>query len=399
MTETVRRTPYALLYLEDDVVLDVAALIRGEPPACSGEARFVALAVLTGEHHRLSHEELTVLMSVPANQWTAADGLAAEAVRSLADKGLLVSDSREPRLSALRERDEALTASEWNLHAASYHYMTQWGGVFKPEGEQDDVQLSAQSREAAQALIAEHGPPPPPFKELPGSPSLPLPGEEREGSLYRALEARRTSRSFDVSVPMTLAQLDTVLRYVFGCHGEARNAADVVCIKRTSPSGGGLHPIEAYPIVTNVAGVSPGIYHYNSRQHSLELLSELEPSEARRMATSFMCGQGYFGAAQVSFVLTARFFRNHWKYRRHQKAYAGILMDAAHLSQTLYLISADLGLGAFVTLAINGRDIEDRLGLDGVQEGAIAMTGCGHRAGGQTPLELPYARKRIPLRS
>ena len=80
-----------------------------------------------------------------------------------------------------------------------------------------------------------------------------------------------------------------------------------------------------------------------------------------------MCGQSYFGTAAVSFVLTARFYRNHWKYRRHQKAYAGILMDAAHLSQTLYLVSDDLGLGAYVTIAINARDIEARLGLDGVR--------------------------------
>jgi SagB-type dehydrogenase family enzyme len=109
------------------------------------------------------------------------------------------------------------------------------------------------------------------------------------------------------------------------------------------------------------------------------------------MATSFMCGQGYFGAAHVSFVLTARFYRNHWKYRQHQKAYAGILMDAAHLSQTLYLVSGEVGLGAFITIAINARDIEERLGLDGVSEGAIAMTGCGPRAAGRSPLELQYS--------
>ena len=83
-----------------------------------------------------------------------------------------------------------------------------------------------------------------------------------------------------------------------------------------------------------------------------------------------MSGQDYFGAAHVSFVLAARFYRNHWKYRRHPRAYAGILMDAAHLSQTLYLVAAELGLGAYMTIAINGRDIEERLGLDGVEAGA-----------------------------
>ena len=190
---------------------------------------------------------------------------------------------------------------------------------------------------------------------------------------------------------MTLAQLDTVLRFVFGCHGYGANSADVVCIKRTSPSGGGLHPIEVYPIVTNVASVDSGVYHYSVQRHSLVKLSPARPDDARQLATAFMCGQRYFGDAHVSFVLTARFYRNHWKYGRHQKAYAGILMDAAHLSQTLYLVATQLGLGAFVTIAINSRDIEEHLGLDGIGEGVVAMMGCGIRSPGDSPLEMQFS--------
>ena len=79
----------------------------------------------------------------------------------------------------------------------------------------------------------------------------------------------------------------------------------------------------------------------------------------------------------VLFVLTARFHRSFWKYRKHAKAYGVVLMDAGHLSQTLYLICTELGLGAFVSAAINDRNIEEHLGLDGVEEGAIAVLGCG----------------------
>jgi SagB-type dehydrogenase family enzyme len=122
------------------------------------------------------------------------------------------------------------------------------------------------------------------------------------------------------------------------------------------------------------------------------MLEGLDTGEARRLATFFMCGQKYFGMAHATFILTARFDRSHWKYRRHQKAYASILMDAAHLSQTLYLVAAELGLGgAFVTLAVNARDIDQRLGLDGVSEGVVAAIGCGRRAPGQSPLELRFS--------
>lgn len=381
----VRRTHYAFLYVEDSRLLDVAALFAGGDAVRSGDPQLLALAVLTGERHRLTRADLDLLLSVPAERWIAADARH----DALARKGLLISD--DPELADLRERDEALSANEWNLYAALFHHMTRWSGV-DIRGGLEELELGAESRAAAREFVKRHGPPPGPFHAPHDGTVLDLPDGARTGQLFQTLAARRTTRAFDLGAAMTLEDLSTVLHYVFGCHGYATTVADVVSIKRTSPSGGGLHPVEAYPIVRDVRGIAPGIYHYDPRGHSLTLVAELERGEARRTATAFMCGQSYFGAAHVSFVLTARFYRSHWKYRRHQKAYPGILMDAAHLSQTLYLVSAELGLGAFVTLAVNARDIEARLGIDGVGEGVVAMIGCGRRAPGESPLELGYER-------
>ena len=329
----------------------------------------MALALLTGERHAISQSEFDLLMSVPADRWVTTAAPDHDLVGSLIGKGLLVSDSDDPDDKRLRGRDEGLSDNYWNLYAALYHYMTQWSGV---QIDADDTEEGT-TRE----LLARFGPPPSPFGESRGGTTLPLPNVERDGELFRTLRARRTVRSFDLGSSMTLDQLSTVLRYVFGYHGFADTAPEVVCVNRTSPSGGAMHPVEAYPIITDVAGIEPGIYRYDPRAHSIELLESLEQREGRRLATSFMCGQSHLGGAHVSFVLAARFQRNHWKYRWHQRAYAAILMDAAHLSQTLYLVSTELGLRAFVTVAINGRDIEERLGLDGIGEGVIAMTGCG----------------------
>ena len=52
-------------------------------------------------------------------------------------------------------------------------------------------------------------------------------------------------------------------------------------------------------------------------------------------------------------------------------------MDAAHLSQTFYLVAADLGLAAFFSAAIHPQSIEEALSLDGYQEGPIAICACG----------------------
>jgi putative peptide maturation dehydrogenase len=168
-------------------------------------------------------------------------------------------------------------------------------------------------------------------------------------------------------------------------------AGDGLMIKRTSPSGGGLHPIEAYPLVAGVEGLEPGLYHYDARGHALELASRIEREELTRLASQFVCGQGYFASAHVLVVMTARFYRSFWKYRRHQKAYSALMMDAAHLSQTLYLVAAELGLGAFVTAAVNGANIEDRLGIDGFTEGVVAVAGFGRRSRKPSALEPDYA--------
>lgn len=384
----VRRSRYAFVYLEDDYVVDLTAVLTGGLPSTADEARIVALPVLTGTPQRISPAELAMLRSIPGDRWSDATGLEPTMLRDLCEKGLVVSSSDDERLARLREREEKLAADEWNPYAALYHYMTQWSGFDIRDGAEtyERTQLTA----SADEFVAKYGPPPPPFSEPRGSPRVRLPAGERDGVLYRRLTARKTTRAFDRDTPMSLEQLDSVLRYVFGCHGYAGTVWDAVMIKRTSPSGGGLHPIEVYPLVTNVAGLEPGIYHYSPRDHSLGLLSAVAADELRPLATSFMCGQSYFGGAHVSFVLTARFYRTHWKYRRHQRAYVGILMDVAHLSQTLYLVSEDLGLGAFITIAINGRDIEMRLGLDGVDEGVIAMVGCGRKDAAGSPFDLRF---------
>ena len=58
-----------------------------------------------------------------------------------------------------------------------------------------------------------------------------------------------------------------------------------------------------------------------------------------------------------------------------------MLLDAGHLSQTLYLVATDRGLGAFVTDVINNAEIDERLGLDGIDEGVVAACGLGVPAG------------------
>ncbi|MBV9310652.1 MAG: putative peptide maturation dehydrogenase [Solirubrobacterales bacterium] len=389
----VRRTTYAFFSLEDEYAFDAASLLRGIIPSPVETGRIDAVAVLTGERRSIGREEWEVLTSIPIDVWVDEEGFDRRVIRDLLDKALLLSDSTDSPFRELRERDEALTASAWHPYAALYHFATKWSGVTIAGVSGGDGEFAAETATAVRDLVAEYGPPPSELSHVRSTHTVALPARARCESFFRTLMERRTTRTFDLDRPMSLDDLDTTLRYVFGCHGYA-SVPGVVCIKRTSPSGGGLHPVTAYPVISNVKGIAPGVYHYNAGDHSLALLEPLGQQEARILATTFTCGQGHFGTAHVCFLLVARFYRSHWKYRQHPRAYAGILMDAAHLSQTLYLVATELGLGAYVTIVINGRDIEARLGLDGIDEGVVAVCGCGPRSGWPSSLEPKFTAER-----
>lgn len=377
----VRRARFALFDIDEPrhVVFRETIEVRAEP------AEIVALALLTGRRERLTRDEFDALLRVPAGGTVDAGEIGEELARSLVARGLLVSESDE----ALLARGEALIDSGWNLYAAGYHFMTRREDV-DLRVDPDHDEWSQVGNPAMRRWVELHGPSPPPYHDpAPDAPRTPLPRVERAGGLFDALARRRTTRTFAVEEPMRLEDLATIAAWVFGARGEAETDLGVT-VKRTSPSGGSRHPIEAYALVSGVEGLAPGIYHYDKRDNALARLEALDAGEVRALATTFACGQEYLTAAHVSFVLTARFERGYWKYRRRDVGYAAVLMDAGHLSQTLYLLAAELGLGAWVTLAVNARAIEARLGLDGVREGVVAMSGCGVPTGERSPIDMPF---------
>jgi putative peptide maturation dehydrogenase len=370
----VRRARFALFELSDE--FDLGSLVRG---AAQVETHVDALALLTGKRERLSREEFEALRRVPASFEIDAEEIGLELAQSLVARGLLVGDG------ALRERDDAMLDHGWNPYAAGYHFMTQREGedVRDAPGREEWSQVD---NAAMREWVERYGPAPPPFAE-PVPDAVPLPAVSPSGGLFDALAARRTTRRFDLATPMRLEDLAVVTSWVFGARGVAETDLGQT-VKRTSPSGGARHAIEAYAVVANVEGLAPGLYHYDMRAHALACLRELAAAGA--VAQQFACGQEFAGETHVSFILVARFDRCYWKYRHTDKAYGALLMEAGHLSQTLYLVATALGLGAWVTAAINSREIETALSLDGADEGVLAMIGCGPPSGEPSPLDMPF---------
>ncbi len=390
-----KRRRFSLVRIADERTLDFRAFLRGSLRFLA-ETRCTLLCPVRGESLALTLPELALLAQVPADRWVTERELVAlqplwEELLALASRGLLLADPPAGNWHDLAEREEALDRTRWNDLAAVFHSHTGWRGLTSKVAEDLSGEAHQARLEKARRL---RGDPPSHFHRRGDAlerRALLVPA--LEGPFFDVLLARRTTRAFRSSDPLPLATLETMLHAVFGTHGIKEFAPGISAIRRTSPSGGALHPIEAYVLAIHVEDLPCGLYHYETSAHVLALLEPLEREPARALACDFTAGQTYFGQAHALVVHVARFDRNFWKYAQHRKAYKAVLMDSAHLSQTFYLTATHLGMGAFYTAAINDADIGARLKLDSVREGAIAINGIGIPEAGRDDLHFmvdPY---------
>jgi putative peptide maturation dehydrogenase len=315
--------------------------------------------------------ELGILISYPVGGWL--DPVAThdedDLVR-LAERGLLLSEASTGLFAEYRRREASLGAPQWNRHAAQFHSMTRWSDVTMSSA------LGSFPKDPAS------WPPPPHFHAAPAAKSrAELPAPLTLPGLDDVLARRRTTtRGFDPGASISLAELSTILYWVYGSHGTREVVpGELSLVRKTSPSGGAQHPTEAYLVARGVDDLAPGLYHYGVEHHELELLDELRGRDLVALNEELLAGQAHLAGAAVVFYLTSRYGRTFWKYPRHAKAYKVLLLDAGHLSQTSYLVCSSLGLGAFVTAAINETNIDQLLGLDAFTEGAVLATGCGRQ--------------------
>ena len=280
-----------------------------------------------------------------------------EAILKLIDAQLLLEcDSPEAA------RDDLLDSlwKPWLPHGG-YHFLTK------------DAPYTADwtLEQKMQAVAA--APQPPLYKKTDGAKSMPLPLHEKDtDSFFETLHARRTRRIFSQQ-PVSLGSVSKLLQTTWGVQGYIESPGFGPLVLKTSPSGGARHPIEVYLMALRVDGLGPGLYHYDVRDHALEVISSKATPQTAR---AYCADQPYVADAAALFIMTGVFARNMWKYQ-HPRAYRVVLLDAGHLGQTFCLTATRMGLAPFTTAALKDTLIERHLGIDGISESVLYVTGIG----------------------
>jgi SagB-type dehydrogenase family enzyme len=194
-------------------------------------------------------------------------------------------------------------------------------------------------------------PPPPAIAPSLGGEAIPLaridePADVPASSLGQVLESRRSEREHG-NPPISL---DELAAFLFRCartrgrYGpQPESGMPYEALDRPYPSGGGIHDLELYVVVTRAVGLEPGAYRYDSTGHRLERIPARQDA-LDALVGAAMRASGAHAAPQVLVKIASRFTRMSWKYR--SISYATTLKNVGVLLQTMYLVADDMHLAA-----------------------------------------------------
>ena len=206
-----------------------------------------------------------------------------------------------------------------------------------------------------------------PYKDYADAVKVKLPtGWEKDKSLHESLQSRRSCRRYS-GAPLGMNNLAMLLWCCQGISGRAGNF-----FFRTAPSAGALYPVETYLSIQNVNDLSPGLYHFQPLEFSLELLRE---GYAGKEVAEAALGQNFLAKACVVFIWSAVLRRNFSKYGHRGLRY--VLLDAGHICQNLLLAAECLELGACPVAAFYDDEMNGILSLDGEEESVVYLAAVG----------------------
>lgn len=185
--------------------------------------------------------------------------------------------------------------------------------------------------------------------------------------LTGVLERRRSVREHGVE-PITVDQVGELLYRVMRQRQTFVADDGMELADRPYPSGGAVHELEIYPLVTACRGLEPGLWHYHVADHALDWVAEPSPHTAR-IAAAAQSASLLPELPQVVLVVAARFGRVQWKYETI--AYSLVLKHVGVLYQTVYLVATAMRLAVCGLGGGDAGDFAAATGLPYHEEGSV----------------------------
>lgn len=225
-------------------------------------------------------------------------------------------------------------------------------------------------------------------KRHPALPVVALPAPRYPDAAFEKVVRERRSRRRFGSDPIGLQDFSTLLHATYGvtqggddADGTARGSsrADATPEMRSVPSGGALYPLEVYPAVRAVDGLAPGLYHYDPSRHLLEVVDERDVTEdLERVMIPLPGAPDLAATCAATLFVVGVFWRTRFKYGL--RGYRWTLIEAGHVGQSCLLAAEALGIDAVPYGGFWDRQVDDLLGLDGVNESVVYSLVTGQPA-------------------
>jgi SagB-type dehydrogenase family enzyme len=333
------------------------------------------------ERGALEDPALAVALSM-ATDWTNAASLASAlsatfeidrqtavaAIGGLIDGGLLVTDA-DPEA-----RQAASRGLEWTSHGWADAFSFQWHTNRLPKMDYG-ADPAGEADKAMMRGYLQEGPPPSKYKAPTSGSVLALPP-------FETVRAKPIADVFaDVverprkSAPMSSQEFSWFAYLLAGQTGTRKLPLTGAHIAKTSPSGGSRHPTEVYPIVLQVDGVPQGVYRYVVDVHGLQRL--LAGPQAEFVASEVIVHRDRPSfPMSVVFVFATLFDRSMYRYRE-SRSYRVIHHDIGHLMQTSALLASALDRSSYRGYAFHDAAVDMQLGVNGLDEAAMAFAAIG----------------------
>lgn len=218
-------------------------------------------------------------------------------------------------------------------------------------------------------------------REYPLQPRIRLPEPAIPDRLFFDLvRRRRSSRNF-ARRPLALTELGTLLFCALGETGRLTTHFEdehpVEASLRSIPSGGALHPTRVFAVVLQPGDPACGVYHYDSPEHSLELVKALPSPEIGALFAAFPIHPAVVDLvpASVIFFITSKFWRARAKYG--PRGYRYCLQEAGSACQNLSLAAGALGLAHIVLGGFYDDEVHSCLEIDGVDHAVVTAIAVG----------------------